>query len=100
MLSFSTNKPILPQRRPLKQGWILKKGGSGLFATWKPKYLQVIQVKGELLLQIYDNLDSIGSRPKHEIDLKSIQTEKITSRYVMLSRNAVPFCIYTRSRKV
>ncbi|KAJ3365891.1 hypothetical protein HDU91_002046 [Kappamyces sp. JEL0680] len=50
-----------------------------------------------LSLHLYDNLND--TRPKHEIDVKNIQIEKNTSKFVMLSRNAVPFTVYTRSRK-
>jgi hypothetical protein len=86
-------------RKPVKQGWILKKGGIGVLAPWRPKYLALFQGSGgKLTLNVYDNIDQ--SSPKHEIDTSNMRVEMKAVKFALLSRNAVPFTIYTRSRKV
>ena len=85
--------------RPLKQGWILKKGGSGVLAPWRPKYLALVAQGGKLTLNLYDSIDNTAA--KHEIDTSNMRIEvKPAKGFALLSRNAVPFTIYTRSRKV
>ncbi|RKO98384.1 hypothetical protein CXG81DRAFT_28779 [Caulochytrium protostelioides] len=54
-----------PAPRLIKQGWVYKKGGSGLFASWKLKFL----VLSPTTLQIYNQMDQ-SRAPRYEIALK------------------------------
>lgn len=87
--------------KPIKQGWVLKKSGSGMLAPWRPKYLVIVQGLngGSKKLQIFDNLQQ--TNPKHLLDLNHIRVEvKSGGSFGLLSKNAVAFTIYTQSRKV
>jgi hypothetical protein len=94
MLATPTSK-----KRPIKQGWILKKGGAGLFAQWKPKYIVLLQTSGGYALWLYDDRDQT-KRPKHEILLNEMRIDSKASKFALLSRSAVPFTVYTQTRKV
>ena len=97
--SNNQNSSLSNIQKPIKQGWILKKGGTGVLAPWRPKYLGLFQGPGgKLTLNVYDNIDQ--PNPKHEIDTTNMRIEIKSVKFALLSRNAVPFTIYTRSRKV
>ncbi|RKO86164.1 hypothetical protein BDK51DRAFT_47193 [Blyttiomyces helicus] len=52
--------PTAHPTRPIKQGWVLKRGGNRLLAQWRPKYL----VLTDTYLQIHDQNDP-SRPPKH-----------------------------------
>lgn len=84
-------------KRAVKQGWILKKGGSGLLAPWRSKYLMLTTSSSSLILEIYDNLDQ--GKPKHTLRVSTVKIEP-SAKFTMLSRNSVAFIISTSTRKV
>jgi hypothetical protein len=91
--------PTPDRTRPLKQGWILKKAGSGILAQWKPKYIVLQQTQHGFALFLFDNRDQT-KKPKHEIMIHDMRIDTKSGRFAFLSRSAVPFTIYTHSRKV
>ncbi len=85
-------------RKPIKQGWVFKKAGSGLLSPWRPKYLTLSSGARGLVLHLYDNLED--SRPKHEIIVDTMRLEHGASKFGLLSKNAVAFTLTSNTRKV
>jgi hypothetical protein len=86
------------KQKPIKQGWILKKGGAGLFAQWKPKFISMVpKFKGYSLL-VYDDRDQT-KKPKHDIPVQEVRIEVKPAKFALLSRGAVPFTLYAKGRK-
>ncbi|KAI8614375.1 translation initiation factor eIF3 subunit 135-domain-containing protein [Chytriomyces sp. MP71] len=74
MLSTSSTALTLGQSRPIKQGWILKKAGSGVFAQYKLKYLVLATSPSSSCLLVFEQCDQ--SRPaKYTIDLSEADVE-------------------------
>lgn len=101
---------------PIKQGFVYKRGGSGLLAHWKLKYLILSSSSNNpnlVTLQIYDKRDQ-SEPPKHEIKLQDAAVEVVlpqlggasgalASRLEILrggSSSKYTFSISNRSRKV
>ncbi|KAJ3288645.1 hypothetical protein HK104_008043 [Borealophlyctis nickersoniae] len=110
--------------RPLKQGWVFKRGGSRFISHWRLKYLVLLprdpassaaahtsthgtssssSSKCDFVLQIFDQVDQIRP-PKHEIYLRDAQvhvpgTTVSQAKFAGLKRGAAGFVVYTRQRK-
>ena len=93
--------------QPIKQGWVLKKSGSGFFSLWRQKYLVLrlessrsgrIDPNAGYLLQIYDDRDH-SKPPKHEILVSDIRVDP-SAKPVGLRKGAAPFVVYSHKRKV
>ncbi|KAJ3261190.1 hypothetical protein HK103_006499 [Boothiomyces macroporosus] len=84
--------------KPIKQGWIQKKGGSGLLAIWRSKYLVLVPLPKGVVLWIYDDIDQT-KLPKHELLVHDIKIDTQPQKYSRLSKSAVPFTIFCNSRK-
>jgi hypothetical protein len=82
--------------RILKQGWILKKGGSGLLAKWRLKYM-VLTLEQDAILSIYDEHDP-SKLPKHEIHTRFIRIDPQDS--LASTKRMDPFTVFSKSRKV
>ncbi|KAI8825463.1 translation initiation factor eIF3 subunit 135-domain-containing protein [Chytriomyces cf. hyalinus JEL632] len=73
--SSQTQAPVNPaeSHRPVKQGWMLKKAGRGVFAQWKLKYMILATPASftaslSTVLLVYDQCDQ-SKPPKYEINL-------------------------------
>lgn len=96
---LSTEIPVAPPReKVVKQGWFLKKGGTGLLATWKPKFILLVALQDGHSLYIYDDRD-VSKNPKHEINLSEIRIDSKTMHYFLLPKGAVAFKLWTANRK-
>ncbi|KAJ3314956.1 hypothetical protein HDV04_004756 [Boothiomyces sp. JEL0838] len=84
--------------KPIKQGWIQKKGGSGLLAIWRSKYLVLVPLPKGVVLWIYDDIDQT-KLPKHELLVHDIKIDTQPQKYSRLSKSAVPFTIFCNNRK-
>ncbi|KAI8895724.1 translation initiation factor eIF3 subunit 135-domain-containing protein [Globomyces pollinis-pini] len=84
--------------KPLKQGWILKKGGAGLLALWRPKYMVLVPLPKGLVLWIYDDRDQT-KLPKHEILVNELRLESKPVKFARLPKGAVSFTITANTRK-
>jgi hypothetical protein len=88
------------EKQTVKQGWMLKKAGSGLLASWKPKYLKVVQDKNsnEHILMIFDQRDTTKSA-KHACKTSDIKITSDNGAFKRLKRGACPFTLFANSRK-
>ncbi|KAJ3236306.1 hypothetical protein HDU81_010895 [Chytriomyces hyalinus] len=73
--SSTTQAAVNPaeSHRPVKQGWMLKKAGRGVFAQWKLKYMilatpSTFTASLSPVLLVYDQCDQ-SKPPKYEINL-------------------------------
>ncbi|KAI9353876.1 hypothetical protein BDR26DRAFT_929090 [Obelidium mucronatum] len=93
----------------LKQGWMLKKAGTGVFAQWKLKYLVLtVNLKNQPSLKVFDQCDQ-SKPPKYLIELKDAALELVPAKKdgVAVAAGAagfgkkgfVPFIVYARQRK-
>lgn len=92
------------QQPATKQGWILKKGGTGLLAPWKQKYLilrpRSVAPGAALVLHVNDKRD-VSLAPKHEISAGDLRVDILPpTNFTMLPKGAVAFTITTSHRKV
>lgn len=89
------------QQKPVKQGWMLKKAGTGLLAPWKQKYVVVAARRDtdDMQLLIYDQRD-ISNPPKHRLILSDCRVDAIETSFKRLKKGAVPFTVHANSRKV
>ncbi|KAJ3019310.1 UNVERIFIED_CONTAM: hypothetical protein HDU68_010726 [Siphonaria sp. JEL0065] len=103
-LSLASTKEIT-----LKQGWMLKKAGSGVFAQWKLKYLVLtVNLNHQATLKIFELCDQ-SKPPKYIIELRDAALEMVPTKKegVAVSAGAagfgkkgfVPFIVYARQRK-
>ncbi|KAI8913757.1 translation initiation factor eIF3 subunit 135-domain-containing protein [Powellomyces hirtus] len=88
---------------PLKQGWVLKKGGSGFLAHWRLKYLVLAggseYTKGDARLLVYDQVDQ-SRPPKHEIWLRDATVDILVGNKTSgVKKGAAPFIVSDRKRK-
>ncbi|KAI8925077.1 hypothetical protein BC831DRAFT_512763, partial [Entophlyctis helioformis] len=114
----------LTTSKPVKQGWVLKKAGSGLFAHWRQKYLVLsldtstsrqasvspasATAGPAYVLSIYDDRD-LSKPPKHEIvvadmrvdtgDGVNTKTGASASGFSGLRKGTVPFVLFSNKRK-
>ncbi|KAJ3010407.1 hypothetical protein HKX48_007407, partial [Thoreauomyces humboldtii] len=92
-----------PIVHPLKQGWVLKKGGSGFLSHWRLKYLvlrpsETTGIAGARLL-VYDQIDQTKP-PKHEILLKETTVDVLVGNKAGgVKKGAAPFIVSDRKRK-
>ncbi|KAK6097933.1 hypothetical protein MT418_002020 [Batrachochytrium dendrobatidis] len=112
-VAFQT-KTTSSSKRIIKQGWILKKSGSSLFAKWRQKYLVLsldtsrTDVKNQdarYVLHLYDDRD-ISKLPKHEIEVADLRIDPTgngsgvgSSTSSRLKRYTAPFVLYSNKRK-
>ena len=88
--------------KPLKQGWVLKKAGSGFLAQWKQKYIVLVPQREGLELCVYDQRDT-SLPPKHRIKLSEARVDtqtKTLGTFKFLKKGATPFTIFANTRKV
>ncbi|KAI9102062.1 translation initiation factor eIF3 subunit 135-domain-containing protein [Phlyctochytrium arcticum] len=86
--------------RPIKQGWVFKKGGTRFLASWRLKYLVLVGNLTNLdaaLLQVYDTVDQTRP-PKHEIRLNGIDVFEVDNAKGG-KKGTAAFVIVDRKRK-
>ncbi|KAI8816801.1 translation initiation factor eIF3 subunit 135-domain-containing protein [Fimicolochytrium jonesii] len=88
---------------PLKQGWVLKKGGSGFLAHWRLKYLVLVgspdSYGSPMKLLVYDQVDQ-SRPPKHEIALRDASVDELAGpKVASVKKGAAPFLIVDKKRK-
>lgn len=98
MLSLDAIK--LPESTIVKQGFIFKKGGNGLFFKWKLKFAKIVFQKDHFALLIYDKRDELEA-PKHSISFKkaTIQNAEPSKRLKKAGVPQYPFTIVSEARK-
>ncbi|KAI8911121.1 translation initiation factor eIF3 subunit 135-domain-containing protein, partial [Gorgonomyces haynaldii] len=87
--------------KPIKQGWVLKKAGSGFLAQWKTKYLVLCPYRdSDLQLLVFDQRDT-SKPPKHRIILSEarIDAHGQMGAFKLLAKGATPFTISGNGRK-
>ncbi|KAJ3075860.1 hypothetical protein HDU98_006631 [Podochytrium sp. JEL0797] len=95
----------------LKQGWMLKKAGTGVFAQWKLKYLVLaVNLDSQSTLKVFDQCDQ-SKPPKYTVDLKdsaALEMVKVKREGVAVAAGAagfgkkgfLPFILYAKQRKI
>ena len=94
----NTRNQIQNSSTPFKQGWILKKGGSGLLSKWRTKFMILSSHNNHPILQLFDERDPSKS-PKHELHVSQIRIDSNPSVNV-LKKGASPFIVLSKTRKV
>ncbi|KAJ3332136.1 hypothetical protein HDU76_001170 [Blyttiomyces sp. JEL0837] len=110
----ATSSSSSSRRQLIKQGWMLKRAGSGLLAQWRLKYMILCMIQvvpnstaGKVVLQVYDQVDQ-SMPPKHEIFLHEAEIEvkegeatvPTTAGMAGFGKKGIcPFTIFTRHRK-
>ncbi|KAJ1345340.1 hypothetical protein BSLG_000853 [Batrachochytrium salamandrivorans] len=112
---YQEKLPLPSSKRTIKQGWILKKAGSGVFAKWRKKFLVLsldttrTGLKGQdarYVLFLYEDRD-MSKPPKHEIEVSDLRIDSTgngaglgSSVSSGLKKHTAPFIIYSNKRKV
>ncbi|KAH6561962.1 hypothetical protein BASA62_009480 [Batrachochytrium salamandrivorans] len=111
---YQEKLPLPSSKRTIKQGWILKKAGSGVFAKWRKKFLVLsldttrTGLKGQdarYVLFLYEDRD-MSKPPKHEIEVSDLRIDSTgngaglgSSVSSGLKKHTAPFIIYSNKRK-
>ncbi|TPX68750.1 hypothetical protein SpCBS45565_g02959 [Spizellomyces sp. 'palustris'] len=86
-----------PAPRPLKHGWVLKKGKTGFITHWRLKYLVLLASdENDARLQIFDQVDQ-SRPPKHEIWLRDASVAVWDGSGA--KKGSAPFVVVDRKRK-
>lgn len=93
---------LASQQKPIKQGWLLKKAGTGLIAPWRSKFVVITASRdtdGDHEILVYDQRD-LSFAPKHKILLSECSIDVPKKTFSRLKKGAVPFAVFANSRKV
>ena len=85
------------KKRVMKQGWLLKKAGSGMFSPWRTKFIELISTSRGSCLRVFDSREQL--HPKHEIMLDNVSIDRMGSTWRLLKKSAVPFTLICSNRK-
>ncbi|KAJ3051217.1 hypothetical protein HK097_007820 [Rhizophlyctis rosea] len=92
--------------RPLKQGWVFKRGSNNIFSQWKLKFLVLTADTHhrEFVLRVFDTVDQ-SRGPKHEVLCREMRVVCVETeggsmgKYIGLKKGGAPFLVVWRGRK-
>ena len=91
--------PSVPdaKRRVMKQGWLLKKAGSGIFSPWRIKFIELENTSRGSCLLVFNSREQL--HPKHEILLENVKIDRVGTSWTLLKRGCIPFTLICSNRK-